>query len=366
MNDTKRNIAPRDEGFYQTGAVPRPRSHGTLVLVLLMAVVLLVGVITILSLLNIRLFVALKNQEKDALKLQNTDGPTLGTALTSNQPTFSMKLEDSQENLTLQQIYSGCIDSMVSVRSESGEGTGLVLTADGYILTDCSLVKDAQELTVELADQRRLTAQVIGTDALLNLAVLQVEAENLTAPVFGDSAGLELGDMVISIGDPLGSAYDGILSNSTVSSISGDAIGTDGTASLAGPLLDQFGHVIGFQIGGSEYAIPSATVKKIVEQLVNQGYVSGRPGLGIQWEPVPELHQNYYALPAGLYITGADGDNGLYVGDILVSLNGKPVTSEEELLSALQACRMGDAVTLEIYRNDKIYSVTVNIVEAKG
>lgn len=366
MNDTKRNHMPHEEGFYQTGAATRPRSHGTLVLILLVAVVLLVGVLTILSLLNIRLFVTLKNQEKDALKLQNTQASTSETSLKSHQPAFSIELEENQEDLTLQQIYAGCIDSVVSVRSDGTTGTGLVLTDDGYILTDCTLVKDARELTVELADQRCLTARVIGMDDLLNLAVLHVDAPNLAAPVFGNSNELEQGDTVISIGDPLGENYDGILSNGNISSVSGDAICTDGLHSQAGPLLNRFGQVVGFQIGESGYAIPSATVKKIVEQLVNQGYVSGRPGLGIRWEQVPELHQKYYALPAGLYITGADGHSALSVGDILISLNGKQITSEEELLAALYACKIGDVVQLEIFRNDSVNTVTVTVVEYKG
>lgn len=366
MNDTKRNHIPPEEGFYQTGTAAQPRSRGLLVLILLVVVVLLVGMVTILSLLNIRLFTALRDQEKEALKLQDTQASTTQAAPKSDSPLFSIELEEDQEDLTLQQIYAGCIDSVVSVRSDSETGTGLVLTDDGYILTDCTLVQDAQEVLVELADLRCLTARVVGTDGILNLAVLHVDASNLVAPVFGDSDELEQGDTVISIGDPLGTNYNGILSNVNISSVSQDSICTDGLCAQAGPLLNRFGQVIAFRIGESEYAIPSATVKKIVEQLVNQGYVSGRPGLGIQWEPVPKLHQEYYTLPAGLYITDTDGQTGLSVGDILISLNGKEITSGKDLLSALYTCKIGDVVQLEIYRNNSVDTVTVTLVEYKG
>ncbi len=367
MNDSKRNMAPFDEGFYQTGTVDRP-SHGGLVAILLVAIVLLGGIITILGLLNVRLFTALQNQEKDALQLENIDASVEAETLSGTQPELSMELQEAQaeaEDMTPQQIYTNCVDSMVSIRNGSAEGTGMVLSNNGYILVDCTLVQDARELSVELADQRCLTAQVIGTDPLTNLAVLYVDA-HLNAPIFGDSGDLTVGDTVITIGDPLGSRYDGTLSNSTVSSVTDKAIGTDAPWHHAGPLLDRFGQVIGIRVNGSEYAIPTATVKLIAEQLVGQGYVSGRPGLGIRWESVPELHQKYYTLPAGLYVTSVEVENALSVGDILVSLNGKPVTCEDELLTALQHFRVGESVTLEIYRDDVLHTVTVNITEARG
>ena len=366
MNDTKRNIPPQDEGVYQTGAVVRPRSHGGLVVALLVTVVLLGGIITILSMLNIQLFVALKTQEKDALRLQNTMVSTSQTVTAVQPKQFSVEVEERQQSLTPQEIYANCMASVVSLRGEGVNGTGLVLTADGYILTDWALVKGVDTLTVELADRRCLTGHVVGMDPMMNLAVVHVEASDLTAPSFGDSDALNLGDAVISIGDPLGSHHDGTLSNSTVSSLNGNMIGVEGFQNHTGPLLNRFGQVVGFQIGTSERAIPSVLMIDIAEQLVNQGYVSGRPGLGIQCQPVPELYQNYYTLPAGLYVTAAEGDNGLAVGDILVSLKGKVVACEEDLMGALYTCKVGDAVAMEVYRNERICSITVEIVEAKG
>ena len=365
MKDAKRNIAPLDEGFYQTGTVDHTNPRGGLVMVLLVAVVLLGGIITILGLLNIRLFAALKSQERDALQLENTESAVEATTPEVDKPKLTMELEeDQQENMTPQQIYANCIDSMVSIHGDSAEGTGLVLSTNGYILTDCTLVQQCRELIVELSNRRCLTATIVGIDPMTNLAVIHVDAV-LTPPVFGDSDTLAVGDAVSIPGDPLGSRYDGTLSNSTVSSVSGDAIGTDAPWNHAGPLLDRFGKVIGVRVGNSQYAIPTATIKTIAEQLVGQGYVSGRPGLAVEGEPVPELHQKFYGLPKGLYVTAADLETGLEAGDILLSINGQSVSSKQELLDALLNCRVGDRVTVELYRDDTYHFLTVHITEAR-
>ena len=371
MNETKRNIAPFDEGSYQIGGVTEPRSRGGLVMILLILVVLLGGIVTILGTMNVHLFAALQAKEDDALQLQNTDSSLTPPTTLSNTPQFSMELRsqpdagEQVEILTPQQIYANCIDALVSVQCDGAEGMGVVLTREGYILTAHHVVQDARSIDVKLTDGRCLPATVVGTDPASGLAVLFVQAADLSAPVFGDSGSLQIGDTVCTFGDPLGFRFDGTMSNSTVSSLSGDTISTEDPWSHAGPLLDQFGQVVGIRFGESGITISSATVKNIAEQLIRQGYVSGRPGLGIQWESVPDLHQNYYELPAGLYITQADETNGLSVGDILISLNGRRITSEEDLLNALYACQVGDVVQLQIFRDGRHHSVTITIAEAK-
>lgn len=370
MNESKRNIAPFDEGSYQIGTVTEPRSRGGIVMLLLMAVVVLGGIVTILGTMNVHLFAALQAQDSNALHLHSAGTAELQTATVNPMPKFSMELkgqpapEEPTEALTPQQIYANCIDAMVSVRGETAEGMGVVLAQNGYIITAHHVVQDARSITVDLTDGRCLPATVIGTDPASDLAVLYVEANDLSAPIFADPNNLEVGDTVCAFGDPLGFRVDGTMTNSTVSSVSKDTIATD-LQNHAGPLLDRFGQVIGVQFGESGATISIATVKDIAEQLINQGYVSGRPGLGIQWESVPELHQNYYELPAGLYITQADEANGLSVGDILISLNGRKVTSEKELLSALNRCQVGDVVELELYRDGQRSSITITVAEAK-
>ena len=150
-----------------------------------------------------------------------------------------------------------------------------------------------------------------------------------------------------------------------------------------GPLIDRYGHIIGINtmkigdsmsaagVEGLGFAIPSTTVVDVISQILDQGYVSGRPTVGISGEPVSALYQYYYRLPAGLYLNvvveGSDAAvQGLAPGDILISLNGKAVTSEEELTEFLYSCQVGDTVEAVIYRNKTKYTVTLTIEEAKG
>lgn len=366
MNDTKRNTAPVDEGYYQIGTAAQPRSRGGPLMALLAGMVLLGGVITVMGLLNIPL-VSYHEEEPDALLLQGAD-PTIGDVTTVDQtPRFAMELSsrDQDSAKTPQQIYAGCINAMVAVECDGVRSPGLVLTKEGYILTTYDAAQQHDDVTVELADRRSLSAQVIGTDAASGLAVLYVEAEDLPAPVFGDIATVEVGDTVCTFSDPLGNQAGAALTNSTVSSLSEDSLTAQELRHYAGPLLNQFGQVVGISLEGSDIAISSAAIKSIAEQLVDQGYVSGRPGLGIHWEAVSNLHKNYYELPGGLYINQVCTENGLEVGDILISLNGIPVDTEEKLLRALYACRVGDQVRLEIYRQEQHHSLTVTVVESK-
>lgn len=365
MNETKRNDAPQS---YQTGAVSQPPSYGGAVTLLLVAVVVLGGIITILGLLNIRLFVALKNREADTLQLQGTEA-TQPQALTAGQTArFSLELADKPEadsTMRPQQLYANCLEAMVSVQCDAQQGTGMVLTDQGYILTNYSLVLDARQITVERTHRPSLSATVVGTDPSLDLAVLYVESDDLTAPMFADSDELEIGDAVSALGDPLGTQSSGSLTTSTISELSGDTIGTQNQWKQTGPLLDAFGRVVGLHVKDSSVAISSAAIKYVAEQLINQGYVSGRPDLGIHWEPVPELHQNYYKLPPGLYVTQVTGNIPLSVGDILVSLNGIPVQTEEELMATLSTCQVGDVARLEIFRNGRRFPVSITIEEGK-
>ena len=365
MNDTKRNGAAED-GFYKTGAVSEPRSRGSWLLVLLVLVVVLAGIVTILGILNIRLFHALQQDDSNAVQLQDTNPDLSKTTQPNGNPNFSMDLQtkpaENAEGMTPQEMYTSCKNAMVSVSCGTAEGIGVVLSAEGYILTSYTAVHPGQAVTVELFNGQSLSAQVVGTDPMMDLAVIYVQGAALEVPTFGDSDTLEVGDMVCT----LGTRPSGSLTNTTVSHMSADRIYTKDLWSYCGPLLDRYGQVIGINVAGSKFSIPISTVKDIAQELINQGYVSGRPGLGIRWELVPQLHQNYYGLPAGLYVTQVEGESQLAVGDILVGLNGWNVTSEEDLLTVLSICKVGDEAELEVYRDGEIFTVTVTLEEAKG
>lgn len=150
-----------------------------------------------------------------------------------------------------------------------------------------------------------------------------------------------------------------------------------------GPLINSFGQIIGINtmkisdyhnsagVEGLGFAIPSTMVKEIVDQLIQKGYVSGRPYLGITGETVSTLYQYYYRLPKGIFITDVDTDSdaaqkGLQAGDILVSIDGKVITSAEELATLLYNYQVGDTIEVVIYRNNRSHTVELLVEEATG
>ena len=398
---------PWDQGSYRTGSVELPRKRHPLVGFLLVAVVLLMGVIAILGVMNVKLFSQLSQTPDNDMAvslqipehMQAIEGPTETTAATEPLSKDSTITLEGQPNyvenvpqeggLSLQAIYSQCIDSVVSITTQSSTGTGVVISDRGYIVTNHHVVEDAKQIQVLLSDDRNLQATLVGKDKASDLAVLRVEAEGLVPAVFGDSESLRVGDMVCAIGDPLGVGLRGTMTNGIISAINRDITTGGRTMTLiqtnaalnsgnsGGPLINCFGQVIGINtmkigdnmsiagVEGLGFAIPSVTVKSIVDQLIAQGYVSGRPYLGIQGEEVSQLYQYYYRLPEGLFLTkvvsGSDAQRkGLTEGDILISLDGRQITGPEDLTT------VGDQIEAVIFRNHHHYAVTLTVEEAKG
>ena len=406
---------PWDQGIYQTGSTNPPKKHSGLVAFLLIAVIFLAGIASILGFMNVRLFTALNEQSGSSVSMSlHSDAnkaqmPTVSGTVPSI-PTEEMQFEikdtpdpslpsTSDGTLTLQQIYDQSINSVVSIicssAAGSSSGTGVVLAENGYIVTNCHVVEGAQAITVQLSDDRKFHANLVGADAASDLAVLYVDAQDLSPAQFGDSDSLRVGDTVCAIGDPLGVELRGTMTNGIISAINRD-ITTNGrkmtliqtnaalnSGNSGGPLINSYGQVIGINtmkigdamssagVEGLGFAIPSTTVVEIVSQLINQGYVSGRPTVGFTGEPISALYQYYYRLPQGMFITEVtEGSNaavqGLTSGDILVTLDGKTVTTADELAAFLYDYQVGDTVEAVIYRGKKYYTITLTVEEAKG
>ena len=301
--------------------------------------------------------------------------------------------------LSLQEIYMENIPSVVSIicnsHGSSSTGTGVILSENGYIVTNAHVVEDAVSVSVLLTDNRQFYATLIGSDEVSDLAVLRIEATDLIPAKFGDSGALRVGDTVAAIGDPLGVEFRGTYTNGIVSAINRDVelegrtmtlIQTNAalnTGNSGGPLINCYGQVVGINtmkigafasasgVEGLGFAIPSTTVKDVVDQLVKQGYVSGRPTLGIRGEALPDLYQYFHHLPAGLLISSVEYDSdaykvGIQKGDLLLSIGGTRVTSYDELRSALFAYQVGDTVEVVIFRGGQQYLVELTLSEAKG
>jgi len=410
------------DGTYQTGSTRPPKSHKGVITVLLILVILLGGLVSALSVLNVRLFKQILQQpEQDDLpSVVFANSPTtahaqepesaLSDALASANVSGDLEMDIQQsphavENvpqaggLSLQEIYTKTIDSVVSISCVTGNstssGTGVVLTKDGYIVTNCHVVEGADLVEVLFSDERVLPANVVGTDAVTDLAVLRVDARNLSAAEFGDSSALRVGDSVVAIGDPLGVELRGTMTNGIVSAINRDITTRGRTMTLiqtnaalnsgnsGGPLINCYGQVIGINtmkigdymssagVEGLGFAIPSTTVKEIVDQLVTQGYVSGRPALGLSGTVVSAFYQMYYRLPEGMYITEVEPDSsaaaaGLRVGDILLQVNDTRIYDPEDLTALLYSCNVGDTLDVIIYRSGRQYSAAITVDEATG
>ena len=408
-----------DDRYYGTGNTEPPKEHHGPMALMLILIIFLFGIVTVLGILNIRLFQELKlKRQETELSLSFTTEATLPPettptempmAIAEEAPAFnSMQLQQSpkgRENipveggLSLQEIYLQNIPSVVSIScsgyDSASTGTGVVLTKDGYIVTNAHVVDGAGSINVLLTDDRVLPAVIIGSDEISDLAVLQVQAQDLIPAQFGDSAQLQIGDTVAAIGDPLGVKFRGTYTDGIVSAINRD-VDMDGrtmtliqtnaalnSGNSGGPLINCYGQVIGINtmkigaftdsagVEGIGFAIPSVTVKDIVDQLILQGYVSGRPTLGIEGEALSAFYQHYYRMPSGLYIThvapGSDAyEKGIEDGDMLLSVDNQRITTMDELKALLYDRQVGDVVEAIIYRSGERYRVALTLGENKG
>ncbi len=402
-----------DDSIYGTGPTQPPKDKGGLYAALLILIIFLCGIITLLGLLNIKLFQKLRLQQKADYAISFTAGQTeaetvpvtVAETLPPAETSIGVELQQSpvspenipeQTGFSLQEIYSRNIPSVVSITSTTAtgtnSGTGVVLSQDGYLITNAHVVEGSTGISVQLTDNRVFSANILGEDEISDLAVLRIDTDDLTPAQFGDSSTLRVGDTVVAIGDPLGVKFRGTYTDGIVSAINRDVDVNGHTMTLiqtnaalnsgnsGGPLINCFGQVIGINtmkigtftsssgIEGIGFAIPSTTVKDIVDQLITQGYVSGRPTLGLTGESLSVFYQHYYRLPSGLYIThvekGSDSyEKGIAEGDILLSLNDTKITTMNELKLLLNGMEIGDTLTAVIYRGGQQYSVALDLTE---
>ena len=395
------------ENYYRTGATTPPKDSKWIV-ILAVAVILLGGVTSVLGIMNVQLFRQVSRYEQASARQPQFHVGTQET-VAENEPAQDtvapeLTLESTPRaedhiaqggGLPLQQIYNDTIASVVSISTDRATGTGVIMDKKGHIVTNGHVVQGAKNIHVRLSDNRTLPAALVGLDKVSDLAVLFVQAEDLTPARFGDSAALQVGDAVVAIGDPLGITLRGTMTDGIISAINRDITTQGRTMTLiqtnaalnagnsGGPLINCYGQVIGINtmkigdlvseagVEGLGFAIPSATVKEVVDQLLSQGYVTGRPALGLSGETVSTFLQHYYRLPAGVYVTqvsygGAAQRAGLEPGDIITAFDGRRISSIEELTSALYTTKAGDKVKLSVSRNGQQKTLQLTVGQAIG
>lgn len=320
-----------------------------------------------------------------------------GIATAAADPGLSLELTGSASNaeLSLTDIYKKCAPAVVGIKAgieSTAEywGTGIIFREDGYIVTNFHIIDGANFASVVLSDETEYEAKLVGYDDDSDIAILKIDASGLAVAEFGDSAELEVGESVVAIGNPLGEQFQGTMTNGIISAID-RSIEHDGhTMTLlqtnaainegnsGGPLINMRGQVIGItnmkmissysNIEGIGFAIPSRSIKSIVDQLLGQGYVSGRPALGITVGAIPSDAVDEFDIPGGLYISAVEEASDAYaqgvrVGDILTHVNGQEVQTTSDVAAIKDGFSVGDRLTLTIYRDGKSFDVDVALHE---
>ena len=332
---------------------------------------------------------------------QPTQGAYVGSGtklnIVSSQESSDTTFSDEEDALCLQDIYSSVIDSVVSISSMTSSGTssgtGIIMSSDGYVITNHHVITGALVISVLTNDNQEFEAALVGSDEMSDLAVLKIDARGLQAAEFGDSSKLRVGDSVVAIGDPLGVQLRGTMTNGIISAINRDLTVGDRTMTLiqtnaalnngnsGGPLINCYGQVIGINtvkmssyysasatVEGLGFAIPISVAKPIIDELIENGYVAGRPAIGISGDSLPSYYRTYYRLPDGVYVTsvneGSDAKaKGIREGDIVTAINGERISSIDELNTVKNQYAAGDEVTLTVYRSGTYYEVTVTLVD---
>src|SRR5687768_2913330 len=268
----------------------------------------------------------------------------------------------------------------------SSLGSGVIVSASGYVLTNHHVVEAADEIEVALADGKKLLAKVVGNDPETDLAVLRVNAENLQAITFGSSDALKVGDVVLAIGNPFGvgqTVTGGIVSalgrtglgiNTFENFIQTDAAINPGNS--GGALVDAGGNLVGIntaifsRTGGSMgigFAIPVSTAKMVLEQIVRSGSVT-RGWIGVEVQeitpPVAEsfrLRSTQGALIAGVLRGGPADKAGVKPGDVLVEIEGKPVADPTTMLNLIAALAPGNSAKMRLRRAGKELDTNITI-----
>lgn len=271
----------------------------------------------------------------------------------------------------------------------SGAGSGVIFTADGYIITNNHVIEGAEQIKVKLSDDSEYVAKLVGTDSQSDVAVLKIEATGLTPAVLGDSDTVQVGEVAIAVGNPLGTlsntATDGIISglNREVT-VQGNTMSLMQTSAAVSPgnsgggLFNANGQLIGIvnakstgdYAEGLGFAIPINTAKQVAQDLIENGYVTGRPALGITVIAITDAQtaMQYGVSSLGVYVqsvtSGSGADKaGMKVGDRIVSVGSQLVEGTSDVTNALASYAAGDVVEVQVDRNRELITLSVTLGE---
>lgn len=330
---------------------------------------------------------------------QSSQSDTLETSIerTVLEQPFALSLaQPGEQELSLQELYAACADSIVGITAYPEDqngyywGTGVIAGENGLIITNAHVIEGCASAEVTLYNNESYEALLVGADAVSDLALLKIDCTGLPAASFADISSLSVGDPVAAIGNPLSEEFRSTLTNGIISAIDRGMNYNGHTMSLlqtnaainqgnsGGALFNMYGQVVGItnmkmmsyfsSIEGIGFAIPSSTVKAVVDQLAENGEVRGRPSIGITVGAIPQEAVENYELPEGLYISAVAENSdaaaqGIREGDILTAIDGQSVSSTEEVAAIRDTKSVGDSLRFTIWREGETFEVDVLLMD---
>ena len=330
---------------------------------------------------------------------QSSQSDTLETSIerTVLEQPFTLPLaQPGEQELSLQELYAACADSIVGITAYPEDqdgyywGTGVIADEAGLIVTNAHVIEGCASAEVTLYNNESYEALLVGADAVSDLALLKIDCSGLPAASFGDISSLSVGDPVAAIGNPLSEEFRSTLTNGIISAIDRGMNYNGHTMSLlqtnaainegnsGGALFNMYGQVVGItnmkmmsyfsSIEGIGFAIPSSTVKAVVDQLAENGEVRGRPSIGITVGAIPQEAVENYELPEGLYISAVAENSdaaaqGIREGDILLAIDGQSVSTTEEVAAIRDTKSVGDSLRFTIWRQGETFEVDVLLMD---
>lgn len=335
------------------------------------------------------------------------------TILQGDRPTSAINVSkiDTSKEMTAAEVYAANVNSTVGITTSittnywgyqttaAASGSGFILTADGYILTNYHVIENSNSVKVTMYDGASYDATIVGYDESNDIAVLKIDATGLTPVVLGDSDELNVGDSVVAIGNPLGELTFSLTSGAvsalnrevTLSSnVTMDLIQTDcaiNSGNSGGPIFDMNGNVVGIttakysssgysnaaSVEGIGFCIPVNDAMSIVNDLMQYGYVKGRVSMGVSVRAMDTTVAQYYNLPTGVYVAGVTSGSaaenaGIQEGDMICAIDGDETASVAALKQKLKDYKPGDTATVSIYRtsNNEKLDVTITFDEMQA
>ncbi|MBQ6150364.1 MAG: trypsin-like peptidase domain-containing protein [Mogibacterium sp.] len=315
-----------------------------------------------------------RTARQDADLSQLDLGDATGSELTVAQ------IVDKNEDAVVEILMSGTAQNMWGqMQLVQGAGSGVIMTEDGYIATNTHVIQGANKVEVTLHNGESYPARIIGSDPANDIAVIKIEAKGLTTATIGDSSTVDVGDLAVAIGNPLGqlggTATTGIISaldrtldveGTTLTLMQTDAAINGGNS--GGGLFNNKGELIGIVeskasavgVEGLAFALPINNVSPIINDFIKNGgnvqAAEATPAVGVVISDVSEENAQYYGLEsAGVFIAQVTGENamkaGFQQGDRIVSFNGTKINNSNEFITLVRKCKVGDTVTIVVSRN---------------